>query len=73
MVQEHRTPALRCQRAQRDGVLSPHIERAWHVNRQVYGADKVWKQLNREGIYIARRTIERLMGCHGLQGVRAAR
>ena len=37
---------------------------------QVYGADKVWKQLNREGISIARCTVERLMKRLGLQGVR---
>ena len=67
---QQRNPALRCQRAQRDGVLSPHIERVWRANMQVYGADKVWKQLNREGISIARCTVERLMKCLGLQGVR---
>ena len=65
-----RNPALRCQRAQRDGVLTPHIERVWHANMQVYGADKVWKQLNREGISIARCTVERLMRHLGLRGVR---
>ncbi len=37
---------------------------------QVYGADKVWKQLNREGISIARCTVERLMKRLRLQGVR---
>jgi transposase InsO family protein len=65
-----RNPALRCQRAQRDGALEPHIERVWQSNMQVYGADKVWKQLNREGISIARCTVERLMKRQGLQGVR---
>jgi putative transposase len=63
-------PALRCQRAQRDGFLAPQIERVWRANMQVYGADKVWKQLNREGISIARCTVERLMKRLGLQGVR---
>ncbi|WP_439606279.1 IS3 family transposase [Hydrogenophaga sp.] len=63
-------PTLRCQRAQRDGALAPHIERVWRANMQVYGADKVWKQLNREGISIARCTVERLMKRLGLQGVR---
>ena len=48
----------------------PHIQRVWHANMQVYGADKVWKQLNREGIAIARCTVERLMRRLGLQGVR---
>lgn len=37
---------------------------------QVYGADKVWRQLNREGISVARCTVERLMRQEGLQGVR---
>ena len=37
---------------------------------QVYGADKVWKQLNREGIAVARCTVERLMKQLGLRGVR---
>jgi len=36
----------------------------------VYGADKVWRQLNREGICVARCTVERLMRNQGLQGVR---
>ena len=67
---QQRNPALRCQRVQRDGVLAPQIERVWQANMQVYGADKVWKQLNREGISIARCTVERLMKRLGLQGVR---
>lgn len=67
---QQRNPALRCQRVQRDGVLAPQIERVWRANMQVYGADKVWKQLNREGISIARCTVERLMKRLGLQGVR---
>lgn len=37
---------------------------------QVYGADKVWKQMNREGIAVARCTVERLMKRLGLRGVR---
>jgi putative transposase len=65
-----RDPQLRCARAQRDGVLAPQIERVWRANMQVYGAQKVWKQLNREGIPIARCTVERLMKRLGLQGVR---
>ena len=65
-----RGPQLRCTRAQRDDNLVPHMERVWHANMQVYGADKVWRQLNREGITIARCTVERLMRRLGLQGVR---
>ncbi len=37
---------------------------------QVYGADKVWKQMNREGMAVARCTVERLMKQIGLEGVR---
>ena len=65
-----RNPALRCARAQRDDGLIPQIERVWQVNMQVYGADKVWKQLNREGVRVARCTVERLMKRLGLEGVR---
>ena len=48
----------------------PHIQRVWQVNLQVYGADKVWRQLNREGLPVARCTVERLMKRLGLEGVR---
>ena len=63
-------PALRPVRAQRDDRLLPQIERVWQANLQVYGADKVWHQLNREGINIARCTVERLMKRLGLAGAR---
>ena len=63
-------PALRCARAQRDDELMPQIQRVWQANMQVYGADKVWRQMNREGIAVARCTVERLMKRLGLQGVR---
>ena len=65
-----RQPGLRSLRAQRDAVLVPQIQRVWHANLQVYGADKVWLQLNREGVTVARCTVERLMRQQGLQGVR---
>ena len=65
-----RKPASRCARALRDDELIPQIQRVWHANMQVYGADKVWKQLNREGITVARCTVERLMKRLGLQGAR---
>jgi len=65
-----RDPALRCARAHRDDGLIPQIERVWQVNMEVYGADKIWKQLNREGVRVARCTVERLMKRLGLQGVR---
>jgi putative transposase len=47
-----------------------HIQRVWDANMQVYGADKVWIQMNREGIAVARCTVERLMKRFGLHGVR---
>ncbi|CAP41350.1 integrase, catalytic domain [Bordetella petrii] len=48
----------------------PHVQRVWQENYRVYGADKVWRQLNREGVRVARCTVERLMRAQGLQGVR---
>jgi len=65
-----RNPELRSARANRDELLMPHIERVWHANMQVYGAEKVWKQMNREDIAVARCTVERLMRRLGLEGVR---
>lgn len=66
---QQRDPARRCVRARRDESLIPHIERVWEVNLQAYGADKVWRQMNREGIEVARCTVERLMRRLGLRGV----
>ena len=65
-----REPALRCDRAKRDYELIPQIQRVWQTNMQAYGADKVWKQMNREGVTVARCTVGRLMGQLGLRGVR---
>ncbi|WP_418236086.1 IS3 family transposase [Diaphorobacter nitroreducens] len=64
-----REPHKRCIRAQRDDVLVPEIQRVWQANMQVYGADKVWRQLTREGVTVARCTVERLMRRLGLRGV----
>ena len=55
-------------RAKRDATLGMEIDRVWRENRQVYGVRKVWKQLKREGIEVARCTVERLMRKMGLQG-----
>lgn len=44
-----RHPELRSQCAYRDEILMTDIQRVWHANWQVYGADKVWLQMNREG------------------------
>jgi len=65
-----RNPQLRSARALRDEGLKADIQRVWHANWQVYGADKVWLQMNREGIRVARCTVERLMRAMGLQGAR---
>ncbi|WP_121307808.1 IS3 family transposase [Paraburkholderia sp. BL17N1] len=64
-----RDPSRRCARAIRDERLRPEIERVWKANMRVYGADKVWKQMNRERIAVARCTVERLMKQLGLRGV----
>ena len=65
-----RNPDLRSARAKRDEALLPQIERVWQANLCVYGADKVWMQLNREGVPVARCTVERLMRRLELQGAR---
>jgi putative transposase len=54
----------------RDEELCEHIARVHAESFGVYGARKVWLQLNREGIAVARCTVERLMKQLGLQGVR---
>lgn len=69
-VAGQKQPERRCARAKRDDVLLTQIERVWHLNMQVYGAQKVWRQLKREGIAVARCTVERLMRKQGLAGVR---
>jgi len=56
-------------RIARDAELREAIERVWKENFGVYGARKVWLQLNREGIPVARCTVARLMRRMGLRGV----
>ncbi|WP_080501985.1 IS3 family transposase, partial [Burkholderia cenocepacia] len=63
-----RDPSKRCARAKRDELLQPEIKRVWQANMQVYGVPKVWKQMNREGIAVARCTVGRLMKLQGLRG-----
>jgi transposase InsO family protein len=63
-----RDPSRCPARAQRDAWLRPEIRRVWDQNFQVYGAEKVWTQLNREGIRVARCTVARLMAEMGLTG-----
>src|SRR5258705_3521957 len=62
-------PSKLCRRAVRDGELRVEIERVWKENFGVYGARKVWRQLLREKVDVARCTVERLMRQMGLQGV----
>lgn len=54
-------------RAVRDGRLKDQIMRVWTENYEVYGAYKMWRELNREGIGVARCTTERLMRELGLK------
>ena len=54
----------------RDGDLKMEVARVHGENYGVYGPRKVWLQLNREGIEVARCTVERLMGSLGLRGIR---
>jgi transposase InsO family protein len=62
-------PARLPARVQRDEVLCDEIQRVWQENRRVYGARKVWDQLEREGFSVARCTIERLMRRLDIAGV----
>ena len=55
-------------RAKRDAALREEIRRVWEENFQVYGVRKVWRQLRREGVGVARCTVARLMRALGLQG-----
>lgn len=61
-----RTPSAR---AVRDAGLKQHITRVHTDNYGVYGVRKVWRQLGREGVLVARCTVARLMGELGLHGV----
>lgn len=69
---EHRArridPERRPARAKRDETLRGEIRRVWDENFSVYGAEKVWKQLRREDVDVARCTVERLMRGMGLRG-----
>ncbi|WP_140406517.1 IS3 family transposase, partial [Escherichia coli] len=53
----------------RDDWLKREIQRVYDENHQVYGVRKVWRQLLREGIRVARCTVARLMAVLGLAGV----
>ncbi|WP_432757525.1 IS3 family transposase [Escherichia coli] len=67
--QQRHHPDKRSARAQRDDWLKREIQRVYDENHQVYGVRKVWRQLLREGIRVARCTVARLMAVMGLAGV----
>nr|WP_281926792.1 IS3 family transposase [Escherichia coli] len=67
--QQRHHPDKRSARAQRDDWLKREIQRVYDENHQVYGVRKVWRQLLREGIRVARCTVARLMTVMGLAGV----
>ena len=56
-------------------MLEEKIMEVWkgEAGREVYGARKTWLELNRQGIVVARCTVERLMPGLGIRGVRARR
>jgi putative transposase len=66
-VAKKRPPSAR---AERDAELVVEVHRVFEENLFVYGADKMWTQLNREEIRVARCTVERLMRAEGLSGAR---
>ena len=66
-VAKKRPPSAR---SVRDVELAVEVRRVFAENLGVYGADKIWTQLNREGIRVARCTVERLMRAEGISGAR---
>ena len=62
-------------RETRDAILKEKIMEVWkgEKGREVYGARKVWLELNRQGVVVARCTVERLMREPGISGARARR
>jgi putative transposase len=68
-VARRRDPDRLPPRARRDAVLRAQIRRVWEENFRVYGVRKVWRQLRREDVAVARCTTARLMKQMGLSGV----
>ena len=68
----NRDPELRSARAKRDDALRMQVKRVWKENF-VYGSNKVWRQLKREDVVVARCTVERLMRSMGLRGATRGR
>ena len=65
----NRDPDRRPARERRDAELCQDIRRVFEANFGVYGVRKVWRQMKREGIHVARCTVARLMKRLGLKGV----
>jgi len=63
-----RAPELRSARAKRDELLTADVRRVWQENRRLYGCRKVWRQLRRVDVDVARCTVRRLMKGLGLSG-----
>ncbi len=61
-------PGKLSRRAKRDEILKAQVQRVFEANFRVYGVRKVWRQLGREGLVVARCTVARLMKAMGLQG-----
>ena len=68
-VAQRADPAKASMRVQRDARLRSEIRRVFEANFGVYGVRKVWRQLGREGVSVARCTVARLMRQMGLRGV----
>lgn len=66
---QRRDPLRLSARARRDLALRIEVRRVFDANYRVYGVRKVWRQLQREGIDVARCTVARLMRVMGLAGV----
>jgi len=64
-----REPRRVPERVRRDAELAEAIRGAWEASSRRYGARKVWRELKRQGVEVARCTVERLMRRAGLRGV----
>ena len=66
---QQRDPSKRSPRRQREAVLRPQVHAAFEASGRRYGARKIERQLRRDGVRVARCTVERLMRDAGLRGV----
>ena len=68
-IAQRHDPSRLSERARQDSALKPEIARVFAENFAVYGVRKVWRQMMREGVSVARCTVARLMREMGLAGV----